>query len=223
MALRIVLLGAPGVGKGTQARELANQFQLPHISTGEIFRSHVEQASPLGEQVREYMNNGTLVPDDLTCQVVLERLEQDDCSEGYILDGFPRSMPQAHYLSEYLEGQGESLNLAITIEVPDEELVERLCARRFCPACGAIYNMKFDPPAQDQRCDREDCGQPLAQRSDDTEETVRERLRIYHDTTAPILDYYRRANKLQVIPGSGLMPAAVQGRIGEVIAATQAV
>jgi len=223
MALRIVLLGAPGVGKGTQARELAIQFQVPHVSTGEIFRSHVEQASPLGEQVRQYMTNGTLVPDDLTCQVVVERLERADCSEGFILDGFPRSMPQARYLTEYLAKHGDALNVAISIDVPDEELVERLIARRFCPACGTIYNMKFDPPAQDERCDREDCGAPLAQRNDDTEETVRERLRIYHETTEPILEYYRRDTKLQVIPGSGLMPAEMQERIGEAIAAAQAV
>lgn len=223
MALRIVLLGAPGVGKGTQARELANQFQLPHISTGEIFRSHVEKGTPLGQGVRRYMDNGTLVPDDLTCQVVFERLELDDCADGYILDGFPRSMPQAQCLDEYLAHGGEGLSVAISIDVPDEELVERLCARRFCPACGAIYNMKFDPPMQDQRCDRDDCGQPLAQRSDDTEETVRERLRIYHETTEPILEFYRRTNKLQVIPGSGLMPGAVQERIGEAIAAAQVV
>ena len=223
MALRIVLLGAPGVGKGTQARELARQFQVPHISTGDIFRQHVEQGSPLGERVRLSMDNGTLVPDDLTCQVVVERLEMGDCNEGYILDGFPRSMPQAHFLNEYLAGHGDTLNLAISIEVPDEELIERLCARRFCPTCGAIYNMKFDPPAQDERCDRDDCGAPLAQRSDDTEETVRERLRIYHESTESIRDYYRDHNKLHVIRGSGLMPEVVQARIGEAIAATQAV
>jgi len=223
MALRIVMLGAPGVGKGTQARELASQFQVPHVSTGEIFRAHVEQGTPLGMKVRDFMDSGTLVPDDLTCQVVMERLEQADCAEGYILDGFPRSMPQATYLNEYLAEHDDTLSLAVTIEVPDEELVDRLAARRFCPTCGAIYNMKFDPPAQDARCDRNDCGEPLAKRSDDNEETIRDRLRIYHETTEPILDYYRRVNKLQVIPGSGLMPAAVQERIGEAIAALQAV
>lgn len=223
MALRIVLLGAPGVGKGTQARGLASQFQLPHVSTGEIFRRHVQEGSPLGEKVRKYMEGGTLVPDDLTCQVVVERLEEQDCAGGYILDGFPRSLPQAIYLDEYLARNGESLSLAVSIEVPDEEVVERLCARRFCPACGAIYNMKFDPPASNERCDREDCGQPLARRSDDNEETVRERLRIHHDTTEPIVDFYRRINKLQVIQGSGLEPAEVQERIGEAISAVEAV
>lgn len=223
MALRVVLLGAPGVGKGTQAKKLARQFEVPHISTGDIFRRHVEQGSELGTLVRGYMKNGTLVPDDLTCEVVESRLSERDCSDGYILDGFPRSMPQAAHLTEYLAEHGEGISLAISIDVPDDELTERLCARRFCPTCGAIYNMKFDPPANDARCDRNDCGEPLKQRADDTEETVRERLRIYHETTEPILAYYEARNQLQTIPGAGLAPAEVYERIGEVIASAQAV
>jgi adenylate kinase len=222
MVLRIVLLGAPGVGKGTQAKELARQFQLPHISTGDIFRAHVARASDLGQGVQNYMTSGALVPDDVTCKVVIERLEQEDCQDGYILDGFPRSMPQAEFLTNYLDEREESLSLAISIDVPDDELVERLGARRFCPACGAIYNTKFNPPGQDEWCDRPGCAMPVERRADDNEQTVRDRLRIYHETTEPILEYYRLRGKLQSIPGSGLDPEAVQERIAEAIAAVQA-
>jgi len=219
MGLRIVMLGAPGAGKGTQAKRIAEACGLPHISTGDIFRAHLRDGTPLGRQVRQYLDAGTLVPDALTCEIVAERIREDDCARGYILDGFPRSAPQADTFHELLAGRGEKLDLALNIDVDDGEIVERLTARRSCPKCGAIYNLKFQPPRQDGVCDHD--GEPLVQRRDDTEETVKERLRVYHETTEPIVAYYQTEGILKTVSGTGATPAAVFSKIEAILASRE--
>ncbi len=203
MAQRIVILGAPGAGKGTQAQRLAERYSWPHISTGDIFRAH-ETQSALGRKIEEYLRTGHLVPDDMACQAVANRLSRPDCERGYVLDGFPRSIPQAEEFDRLLEKRGESLTAVIDIHVGDDEIVSRVTARRSCPACGAIYNLKFQPPRRDGICDNASCGGAgLVQREDDQESTIRERLRVYHETTEPIIDFYRREGLLTIIDGVG--------------------
>ncbi len=202
MAARVVILGAPGAGKGTQARRLSKKHGWPHISTGDIFRSHTEQKTAIGQKIESYMRSGQLVPDALACEIVGERLAQSDCAGGYILDGFPRSVPQAEALDRMLAQRHEALDAVVLLTVDDEELVERLTARWTCPHCGKIYNVKFNPPHKDGVCDKPECtGTKLVQREDDQEDTVRRRLKVYHETTEPLIQYYMRRGQLQRVDG----------------------
>lgn len=220
MARRIVLLGAPGAGKGTQAKRLAETYGLPHISTGDIFRFHVEHGTELGRKIEEFMKNGKLVPDELACEIVAHRLGEADCRPGYILDGFPRSVPQARELDRLLELRNEQLNVAVEIDVDDEELVERLTARRTCPRCGAIYNLRFAPPARDELCDKPGCGGVrLVQRDDDQEQTIRERLKVYHETTEPIIAFYKQKGLLRSVGGRRLHPDDINAKIEDILRA----
>jgi len=216
MGLRIVILGAPGAGKGTQAKRIAEAHGLPHVSTGDIFRANLKEGTPLGLKAKGYMDAGKLVPDDLTCEIVADRIAQPDCAAGYILDGFPRSLPQAETFQRLLDGRGDTVDVAVDIEVTDNEIVDRLTARRSCPNCGAIYNLKFGPPKRDGYCDTcEDTA--LVQRGDDREETVRQRLEVYHETTEPIVAYYERQGILKRVSGSGATPDTVFAKIEDIL------
>ncbi len=221
MDLRIVLLGAPGAGKGTQAQRIAEAKGLPHISTGDIFRAHLRDGTDLGKQVQAFMAEGKLVPDELTCDIVAQRLGETDCSHGYILDGFPRSVPQAENLERLLTAQGDRIDIAVSIDVDDDAIVERLSARRSCPKCGAIYNLRFSPPKQDNVCDRPECGgAELVQREDDQEDTIRERLRVYHETTEPIVAFYDERGLLSTVAATPLSPEEVFKEIESILART---
>ncbi|MGH9881913.1 MAG: adenylate kinase [Pyrinomonadaceae bacterium] len=200
MSKIIVLMGAPGAGKGTQARLLQERLHLPQISTGDIFRALKEEHTPLAEEVRAIMEAGKLVPDDLTIRVVRERTARDDCKKGYVLDGFPRTPAQATMLEKLALEQGKTIN-AIEINVPPELLTKRMTGRRNCPVCGEIYNVYFKPPKNDNVCDFHPEAQ-LRQRADDNPETVRARLATYEQQTRPLLDYYRKANLLHVVDGT---------------------
>jgi adenylate kinase len=210
------MLGAPGAGKGTQAQRIAADYDVPHISTGDIFRRHLREETELGKQVQSYLNSGELVPDELTCSIVADRVAKDDCREGYVLDGFPRSTYQAEALTRMLRERDEQIDLAIEIEVPDEEIVERLSARRSCASCGAVYNVKFAPPQGDaEHCDK--CSGELVQRDDDKPETIRQRLRVYHETTKPVRQYYEQLGVLRSVTGSQSTPDDVFERIKKVL------
>ena len=217
--LRIVMLGGPGAGKGTQAKRIAQEYGAPHISTGDIFRAHLKEGTAVGLEVKQYLDAGKLVPDKLTCQIVADRLAQGDCANGYILDGFPRSLPQARELQRLLEARNEHLQIAINIDVPDDEIVARLTARRSCPKCGAIYNLKFSPPTREGLCDTDGCGAELIQRVDDREDTIRERLNVYHQTTEPIIAYYEKQGILKTIAGTGSSPDKVFEKIEQLLSA----
>lgn len=207
MGRRLVIMGGPGAGKGTQAQRIATKYSLPHISTGEIFRRHIEDETELGREIKRYLDKGQLAPDAVALKVVERRLNEPDCKVGYILDGFPRSLEQAQALDTMLETRQEQLNLVINLAVDDDEIVERLTARRMCPACGAIYNVRFNPPKQFPYCDRQGCeGVELVQRDDDREDTVRARLNVYHKTTEPIIQFYEERGMLKTVRGMGRTP-----------------
>ncbi|HOJ34363.1 MAG TPA: adenylate kinase [Candidatus Hydrogenedentes bacterium] len=219
MGLRIIMLGAPGAGKGTQAQKLAAAYHLPQISTGDIFRKHLREGTELGKQVQGYLQSGALVPDELTCAIVADRLQAPDCANGYILDGFPRSQAQAESLDRLLQERNEKIDAVIEIDVPDAEIIERLSTRRSCPVCGAVYNLKFGPfPHEDEKCDRPNCGSHLVQRDDDREETIRERLKVYQQTTRPIREYYEKKGLLMSIPASRLGVEALFSKIEAMLA-----
>lgn len=201
MSKIIVLMGAPGAGKGTQARLLQERLHLPQISTGDIFRALKTAQTPLAQEVRTLMERGQLVPDDLTIQVVKERTSKEDCRDGYILDGFPRTPAQAASLEQLAAEQGNEI-VAIQIDVPSELLEKRMTGRRNCPVCGEIYNIYFKPPKHDNVCDNHPEAQ-LTHRADDNPETVRARLATYEEQTRPLIDYYRSKNLLHVVDGSG--------------------
>lgn len=209
MALRIVILGAPGAGKGTQAKRIARKYKVPHISTGEIFRGHVRNKTELGCRIEQSLDNGHLMSDELTCEVLWSRLMQPDCAQGYVLDGFPRSLPQAEALNQWLAARDEQLQAALELVVPDAEIIERTEARRSCPQCGAIFNLKYDKPGQTPHCDRPDCKSEMTQRHDDTAETVRERLRIFHSTARPIEQYFKELGILLPVECATLSPNEV--------------
>jgi adenylate kinase len=198
--VNIVLLGAPGAGKGTQAAKMVEEFGLPHISTGDIFRRAVADGTPLGLEAKRYMDAGELVPDEVTIGIVKERLAQPDCAEGFILDGFPRTVPQADALAAALASMGRRLDAVVLVDVAKELLVERMTARRQCRACGRIYNVLTDRPQNGNVCDS--CGGEVYQRADDTVETVTNRLDVYERNTAPLVDYYRGQGLLKVVDGS---------------------
>lgn len=222
MGLRIVMLGAPGAGKGTQAERIAEDRTIPHISTGDIFRRNMKEGTELGKQAKKYMDAGELVPDEVTCTMVADRLSEPDCANGYVLDGFPRSLAQAEALTELLGERGESLDIAINISVPDDEIVERLSARRFCPECGSIFNEKFNPPAGDpSTCSRSGCEDKLVLREDDKPETIRQRLKVYHETTEPVERYYDERGILTVVNGSHRSPDDIYKDIKAILAETE--
>ncbi len=203
--MKIVMLGAPGAGKGTQAKMIAEKYQIPHISTGDIFRSNIKNGTELGKKAKEYMDQGLLVPDELTVDLVTDRLGQDDCRKGYILDGFPRTIPQAEALAGALAKRGEKLDYAIDVDVPDENIVKRMSGRRACTGCGATYHVVHNPSKKGDLC--EVCGEPLVLRDDDKPETVQKRLTVYHDQTQPLIDYYKGQGILKTVDGTQPMDA----------------
>ena len=198
--MKIVLLGPPGAGKGTQAKSISNRYSIPHISTGDIFRKNISENTPLGIEAKSYMDNGQLVPDEVTINMVKDRLQQDDCKNGSLLDGFPRTVHQAEALDNFLTEREESIDTALLIEVPKEFILERMTGRRVCPSCGASYLIKFNPPTNDGKCDL--CGSDVIQRKDDTEETVKERLDVYENQTQPLIDFYKNKKQLSVVDGT---------------------
>lgn len=199
--MNIILLGPPGAGKGTQADLLQQELGIPHVASGDLFRYNLQNETKLGLLAKKYMDAGELVPDDVTIGMVRDRLEQPDCDDGVILDGFPRTIPQADALSELLEEMDRSLDGAINIEASQEELVRRLSGRRVCRNCGATYHVEFNPPEQESVCP--ECDGELYQRDDDKPETVRNRLKVYYEQTAPLIDYYRESSLLYTVDGEG--------------------
>lgn len=197
--MRLILLGPPGAGKGTQAVRIAESYNMPHISTGDIFRKALKDETPLGTKAKEYMDKGQLVPDDIVIGIVQERLRQSDCQEGFLLDGFPRTTDQAKALDEFLSQRGCPLNGCINIEVPFQELIGRLTGRRVCKKCGSTYHIMFNNSSQEGVCN--ECGGELYQRADDTEETAIERLTVYQDQTAPLTEYFTQKGILVTIDG----------------------
>ena len=197
--MKIVMLGAPGAGKGTQAVNIAKQYGIPHISTGDIFRANIKNQTELGMKAKEYMDRGALVPDEITIGMLLDRIAENDCANGFILDGFPRTIPQAESLKAALLLQDAKIDYAVDIEVPDEVITSRMAGRRTCPKCGATFHTEFHAPKQAGICDN--CGAELVQRSDDKPETVLSRLATYHEKTAPLKDYYSAKGKLKTVIG----------------------
>jgi adenylate kinase len=200
-SLRVVLLGPPGAGKGTQAKLLREKFEACQVSTGDILRKAVADQSPLGKEASAYIRRGDLVPDGVIVKLVAERLKEKDCAQGFILDGFPRTIPQAQSLEEILQKMGLGLQSVLLVQVPHRIIVERLAGRRTCKDCGALYHLKFNPSASESVCDR--CGGELLQRDDDREETISSRLKVYDKQTAPLVDYYRQRGILREIDGVG--------------------
>lgn len=198
--MKIIMLGAPGAGKGTQAKMIADKYGVPHISTGDIFRANIKNGTELGKQAKEFMDKGLLVPDELTVKLLLDRVAKDDCSNGYVLDGFPRTIPQAEVLDKELAALGESVDYAINVEVPDENIINRMSGRRACLKCGATYHVVNVPSKKEGICDV--CGSELVQREDDKPETVKNRLSVYHDQTQPLIDYYETKGVLRSVDGT---------------------
>ena len=197
--MKIIMLGAPGAGKGTQAKKIAEKYQIPHISTGDIFRANIKNGTELGKKAKTYMDQGLLVPDELVCDLVVDRVQQDDCKKGYILDGFPRTIPQAESLDAALSRLGEAVDYAINVEVPDENIVKRMGGRRACVGCGATYHLVYAAPKKEGICDN--CGAELILRDDDKPETVQKRLGVYHEQTQPLIDYYTKKGILKEVDG----------------------
>lgn len=197
--MRLILLGPPGAGKGTQAVTIAQTYNIPHISTGDIFRQALKDETPLGMKAKEYMNKGQLVPDDIVIGIVQERLQQSDCGKGFLLDGFPRTTEQAGALDKILTEKGTPIDNCINIEVPSQELIDRLTGRRVCKSCGATYHAIFNKPANESQCD--ECGGTLYQRDDDKEDTAKERLEVYERQTSPLIEYYQNQGTLVTING----------------------
>ena len=193
--MKIIMLGAPGAGKGTHAKKISEKYSIPHISTGDIFRANIKEGTELGKKAKEYMDQGLLVPDELTCDLVMDRIQQDDCKNGFVLDGFPRTIPQA----EALDNMNVRIDRVIDIEVPDEKIAARLSGRRVCLKCGATYHTQYKKPQVDGVCDA--CGDNLVQRKDDMPETVLDRLNTYHQQTEPLKDYYEKKGILRVVEG----------------------
>ena len=198
--MKIIMLGAPGAGKGTQAIRISSEYGIPHISTGDIFRANIKNGTELGKKAKAYMDQGLLVPDELTVDLVMDRLTRPDCSKGYILDGFPRTIPQAQALDKALAGRGEALDYAIDVDVPDEDIVDRMSGRRSCTGCGATYHIKYNPSKKGELC--EVCGEKLVLREDDHPETVQKRLDVYHEQTQPLIDYYANQGIMKKVDGT---------------------
>ena len=198
--MKIIMLGAPGAGKGTQAKKIADKYQVPHISTGDIFRANIKNGTELGMKAKTYMDQGLLVPDELVVDLVVDRLGQEDCVNGCVLDGFPRTIPQAESLDAALAAKGEAIDYAIDVDVPDENIINRMSGRRACVACGATYHIVHIPTKVEGICDR--CGEKLILRDDDKPETVKKRLDVYHAQTQPLIDYYTSKNVLKSVDGT---------------------
>ena len=220
--MKIIMLGAPGAGKGTQAKMIAEKYSIPHVSTGDIFRANIKDQTELGMEAKKYMDQGLLVPDELTVKILLDRVAKDDCKNGYVLDGFPRTIPQAEVLDEAISGNkdgiltdssdaskptgspdtevGGGIDFAINVDVKDENIVKRMSGRRACLKCGATYHIEHIPPKKEGICDK--CGSELVLRDDDKPETVQKRLNVYHEQTQPLIDYYNRKGILKEVDGS---------------------
>ena len=198
--MKIIMLGAPGAGKGTQAKMLAEKYGIPHISTGDIFRANIKNGTELGAKAKEYMDKGLLVPDELVVDLIMDRFKADDCKNGYILDGFPRTIPQAECLTKALNERNEKMDYAVNVDVPDENIISRMSGRRACLNCGATYHIVNIPTKKPGICDR--CGEPVVLRDDDKPETVEKRLHVYHDQTQPLIDYYTKAGILKSVDGT---------------------
>ncbi len=198
--MKIVMLGAPGAGKGTQAKMIAEAYKIPHVSTGDIFRANIKNGTELGKEAKTYMDKGALVPDELTVRILLDRVSQDDCKNGYVLDGFPRTIPQAEVLEKELAKRSEKIDHAINVEVPDENIIKRMSGRRACLTCGATYHIVHIPPKKEGICDK--CGSELVLRDDDKEETVKNRLDVYHKQTQPLIDFYNERKVLTDVDGT---------------------
>ncbi|MFB0958818.1 MAG: adenylate kinase [Clostridiaceae bacterium] len=198
--MKIVLLGAPGAGKGTQAHSISKYFNIPHISTGDIFRKNISEGTKLGKTAKRYMDAGQLVPDQLTLDLIEDRLNQEDCQPGYLLDGYPRTVVQAEFLEEMLRRKDDQLDCALLIEVPREAILDRITGRRICPSCGASYHLKHNPPLKKDTCDI--CGHQVIQRLDDKAETVEERLDVYDEQTKPLISFYDERCILKSVDGT---------------------
>ena len=198
--MKIIMLGAPGAGKGTQAKMIAEKYSIPHISTGDIFRANIKNGTELGKKAKSYMDKGQLVPDELTLDLIMDRFKQDDCKNGYVLDGFPRTIPQAEALDTALKAKGEEVDFAIDVDVPDENIVKRMGGRRACVGCGATYHVVYSPTKVEGVCDK--CGEELIVRDDDKPETVLNRLEVYHNQTQPLIDYYNEQGILKSVDGT---------------------
>ena len=207
--MKIIMLGAPGAGKGTQAKKIAEKYQIPHISTGDIFRANIKGGTELGMKAKTFMDQGMLVPDEITIGMLMDRIGQEDCINGYVLDGFPRTIPQAESLTKALAERGEKVDYAINVDVLDENIINRMSGRRACLGCGATYHITFNPPVKEGICDT--CGQELVLRDDDKPETVKKRLDVYHQQTQPLIDYYKNAEVLAEVDGTQPMDAVFQG------------
>ncbi len=201
--MKIIMLGAPGAGKGTQAKKIADKYQIPHISTGDIFRANIKEGTELGKKAKSYMDQGQLVPDELTLELIMDRFQNPDCANGYVLDGFPRTIPQAEALTEALAKKGETIDYAINVEVPDENIINRMGGRRACLGCGSTYHIVYAPTKTEGICDR--CGEKLVLRDDDKPETVKNRLNVYHNQTQPLIEYYTKQGKLAEVDGTQSM------------------
>ena len=198
--MKIIMLGAPGAGKGTQAKKIAAKYEIPHISTGDIFRANIKNGTALGKKAKTYMDQGLLVPDELVVDLVVDRVNQEDCKNGYVLDGFPRTIPQAEALTDALEKLGQKMDYAIDVDVPDENIVRRMGGRRACVGCGATYHIEYAPTKKEGICDT--CGGELILRDDDKPETVQKRLDVYHEQTQPLIEYYTKAGILRTVDGT---------------------
>ena len=201
--MKIIMLGAPGAGKGTQAKMIAERYKIPHISTGDIFRANIKNNTELGLEAKKYMDQGLLVPDELTVKILLDRVAKEECADGYVLDGFPRTIPQAQVLEDALARQGEKIDYAVNVDVPDENIVRRMSGRRACLKCGATYHVEHIPPKAEGICDT--CGSELVLRDDDRPETVQNRLKVYHDQTQPLIDFYTARGVLKTVDGTADM------------------
>lgn len=206
--MKIIMLGAPGAGKGTQAKKIAEKYAIPHISTGDIFRANIKNGTELGLKAKSYMDAGGLVPDEITIGMLLDRIHQADCENGYVLDGFPRTIPQAESLTEALKKNGESIDFAVNVDVPDENIISRMSGRRACLNCGATYHIVYNAPKKEGVCDA--CGQELVLREDDKPKTVKKRLDVYHDQTQPLIDYYKKEGVLAEVDGTKDMEEVFQ-------------
>ena len=212
--MKIIMLGAPGAGKGTHAKGIVAKYKIPTISTGDIFRQNIKEGTELGKKAKGYMDAGELVPDELVCDLVVDRLAKDDCKGGYILDGFPRTIPQAEALTEALKKQGTAIDYALDIEMEDQAIIDRMAGRRVCAKCGATFHVVNIPPKKEGVCDN--CGGELELRDDDAPETVKKRLKVYHDQTAPLIAYYKEQGILHEIDGT-LGIDGVAAKVAEIL------
>ena len=209
--MKIIMLGAPGAGKGTQAKRIAEKYGIPHISTGDIFRANIKNQTELGMKAKSYMDQGGLVPDELTLELIMDRFTNEDCKNGYVLDGFPRTIPQAEALTKALADKQDAVDYAVNVDVPDEAIVSRMSGRRACLACGGTYHVVFNPTKVEGICDA--CGGELILRADDKPETVQNRLNVYHAQTQPLIDYYNNQNILKEVDGTQNMEDVFQAII----------